>query len=47
MSLSARLIFLLDLAGILAILYGISGVWSEYMWFASLGYRRAFYTLFF
>lgn len=47
MSRRARFLFLLVLAGVLAILYGISGIWSEYMWFASLGYRRVFCTLFF
>lgn len=43
---SGRLILILVLAVVLAVLYGISGIWADYMWFASLGYRRVFWTLF-
>ncbi|HHW40504.1 MAG TPA: UPF0182 family protein [Syntrophomonadaceae bacterium] len=41
-----RLVLILAMAGALAFLYGVSGIWSDYMWFASLGYRRVFWTLF-
>ncbi len=44
---STRFFLIAVIAIALGIVFGGAGIWSEYMWFASLGYQGVFCTLFF